>query len=37
MTNIVDADLESLTIGQRVTAVWDDTGQGNALLRFRPL
>jgi uncharacterized OB-fold protein len=37
MTNIVDADPESLSIGQRVTAVWDDTGQGNALLRFRPL
>jgi len=37
MTNIVDADIEALAIGQRVTAVWDDTGQGNALLRFRPL
>ena len=37
MTNIVDADLEALSIGQRVTAVWDDTGEGNALLRFRPL
>ena len=36
MTNIVDADLESLAIGQRVTAVWDDTGEGNAILRFRP-
>lgn len=36
MTNIVDADLESLEVGQRVTAVWHDTGEGNALLRFRP-
>ena len=36
MTNIVDCDVDALAIGQRVTAVWDDTGQGNALLRFRP-
>jgi len=37
MTNIVEADVDSLAIGQRVTAVWDDTGEGNAILRFRPL
>jgi uncharacterized protein len=37
MTNIVDCDVDSVAIGQRVTAVWDDTGQGNAVLRFRPL
>ena len=36
MTNIVDCDVDTVEIGQRVTAVWDDTGQGNALLRFRP-
>ena len=36
MTNIVEADLDALAIGQRVTAVWDDTGEGSALLRFRP-
>ena len=36
MTNIVDCDVESVRIGQRVTAVWHDTGEGNALLRFRP-
>jgi uncharacterized protein len=36
MTNIVDCDVDTVAIGQRVTAVWDDTGQGNALLRFRP-
>ena len=36
MTNIVDCDVTTVAIGQRVTAVWDDTGQGNALLRFRP-
>jgi uncharacterized OB-fold protein len=36
MTNIVDCDVDTVAIGQRVTAVWDDTGQGSALLRFRP-
>src|SRR5437764_3745368 len=36
MTNIVDCDVDSVSIGQRVSAVWDDTGQGNAVLRFRP-
>jgi uncharacterized protein len=37
MTNIVDCDPATVSVGQRVAAVWDDTGQGNALLRFRPL
>lgn len=37
LTNIVDCDQAALAIGQRVTAVWDDTGEGHALLRFRPL
>lgn len=36
MTNIVECPFEELHIGQRVTAVFDDTGGGNALLRFRP-
>ena len=36
MTNIVEADVESLAIGQRVTAVWDDTGEGPKLPRFKP-
>jgi uncharacterized OB-fold protein len=36
MTNIVDCDLDAVSIGQRVTAVWDDTSSGSALLRFRP-
>ena len=36
MTNIVDCDVDSVSIGQQVSAVWDDTGQGNAVLRFRP-
>ena len=36
LTNVVDCDVDTVAIGQRVTAVWDDTGQGNALLRFRP-
>ncbi|MGW0246564.1 Zn-ribbon domain-containing OB-fold protein [Nocardia goodfellowii] len=37
MTNIVGCDPESLRIGQRVRAVFDDTGQGSALVRFVPL
>ena len=36
LTNVVDADPESLEVGQAVTAVFSDTGQGTALLRFRP-
>jgi uncharacterized OB-fold protein len=36
MTNIVDCDPASVAVGQRVEAVFQDTGQGNALIRFRP-
>ena len=36
MTNIVDCDPDSVRIGQPVEAVFHDTGQGTALLRFRP-
>ena len=37
MTNIVDCDVDTVSIGQRVTAVFDDTGEGTALLRFGPV
>ena len=37
MTNIVDCSPESVTIGLRVRAVFHDTGQGNALVRFAPV
>ncbi|MCC7367353.1 MAG: Zn-ribbon domain-containing OB-fold protein [Chloroflexi bacterium] len=36
MTNIVDCDVESVRIGQAVSLVFHDTGQGTALPRFRP-
>jgi uncharacterized protein len=36
MTNIVDCDPDSLSIGQQVEVVFHDTGQGTALPRFRP-
>ena len=36
MTNIVDCDVESVKVGMPVEVVWHDTGQGNALYRFRP-
>jgi uncharacterized OB-fold protein len=35
MTNIVDADLEKLAIGDKVEVVFHDTGAGTALPRFR--
>jgi hypothetical protein len=34
LTNIVDTDPGSVRIGQRVRVVFDDTGEGNALIRF---
>jgi uncharacterized OB-fold protein len=37
MTNIVDAEPDSLFIGQDVTVVFHDTGAGNALPRFTPV
>lgn len=36
MTNIVEVDPAALAIGQEVEVVFHDTGQGNALPRFRP-
>lgn len=36
MTNIVDCDVEAVKVGMAVEVVWHDTGQGNALYRFRP-
>jgi uncharacterized OB-fold protein len=37
MTNIVDGDPDSVHIGQKVEAVFHDTGEGTALLRFKPV
>ena len=36
MTNIVEADPSTLEIDQAVEVVFHDTGEGNALARFRP-
>lgn len=36
ITNIVGCEPESVTIGLRVTATFDDTASGHALVRFRP-
>ncbi len=36
LTNIVDCDPDSLSVGQAVWVVFDDTGQGTALYRFTP-
>jgi uncharacterized OB-fold protein len=36
LTNIVDCDVEKLTVGQPVQVVFQDTGKGAALPRFRP-
>jgi uncharacterized OB-fold protein len=37
LTNIVDTDVESVHIGQRVRAVFHDATDGGALLRFTPV
>ena len=37
MTNIVDCVPESVTVGMPVEMVFHDTGEGNALYRFRPI
>ena len=37
MTNIVNCDVETVKVGMPVEVVWHDTGQGNALYRFRPV
>jgi uncharacterized OB-fold protein len=36
LTNIVECDPASVEVGMPVTAVFHDTGEGNALFRFRP-
>jgi hypothetical protein len=36
LTNIVDADPDSVRIGQRVEALFDRSESGDVLLRFRP-
>ena len=37
MTNIVDCDFDKLQIGDPVEVVFHDTGEGNALPRWRPV
>jgi uncharacterized OB-fold protein len=37
MTNIVDCPVDDVRVGMDVEVVWHDTGQGNALYRFRPV
>jgi uncharacterized OB-fold protein len=36
ITNIVGVDVDSVRIGDRVRVAFDDTGEGNALIRFTP-
>ena len=36
LTNVVDCDPETVTIGMRVSAVFDNTDEGPALVRFAP-
>ncbi len=36
ITNIVDCDPSTITVGQQVSARFDDTPSGHALVRFRP-
>lgn len=36
MTNIVDCEVEAVAIGQAVSVVFHDTGQGHKLPRFAP-
>ena len=36
LTNVVECDPEAVRIGDAVAAVFHDTGEGSALLRFRP-
>ena len=36
MTNIVGCEPEEVSVGMRVEMVFHDTGEGNALYRFRP-
>ena len=36
MTNIVDCDVDEVRVGMAVHAVFDDTGEGSAIVRFTP-
>jgi uncharacterized OB-fold protein len=36
LTNIVGCPVDEVAVGQRVSVVFDDTGDGTALPRFRP-
>jgi uncharacterized OB-fold protein len=36
ITNVVDCDPASVAVGDAVEAVFHDTGEGLALVRFRP-
>ncbi len=36
LTNVVDCDPDDVEIDQAVIAVFDDTGEGSAIVRFRP-
>jgi uncharacterized protein len=36
LTNVVDVEPEDVEVGMAVEAVFADTGEGNALVRFRP-
>ena len=36
LTNVVGCDPDDVEIGMRVQAVFDDTGEGHALVRFAP-
>jgi uncharacterized OB-fold protein len=36
LTNVVGCDPDDVSIGQRVTVTFADTGEGPALIRFRP-
>ena len=37
LTNVVECEPDSVSIDMAVTAVFDDTGEGSALVRFRPV
>jgi uncharacterized OB-fold protein len=37
LTNIIDCDVDQMTVGMRVQVVFHDTGKGSALYRFRPV
>ena len=37
MTNVVADDADAITVGQRVATTFDDTGDGSAFVRFKPV